>query len=39
MTKHLLLNRSGAPCRVLVAHSVPDDQAAILLLSELDGLV
>jgi uncharacterized RmlC-like cupin family protein len=36
---HLVLNRSGAPCRVLVAHSAHDDQAGIVLLPELDALV
>ena len=36
---HLVLNRSGAPCRALVAHSGPDDQAGIVLLPELDALV
>jgi uncharacterized RmlC-like cupin family protein len=38
-TAHLVLNRSGAPCRALVAHSSADDQAGIVLLPELDGLV
>jgi uncharacterized RmlC-like cupin family protein len=36
---HLVLNRSGAPCRALVAHSAADDQAGIVLLPELDALV
>lgn len=36
---HLVVNRSGAPCRALVAHSAADDQAGIVLLPELDGLV
>ena len=36
---HLVLNRSGAPCRALVAHSAEDDQAGIVLLPELDALV
>ena len=36
---HLVLNRSGAPCRALVAHSAGDDQAGIELLPHLDGLV
>jgi uncharacterized RmlC-like cupin family protein len=36
---HLVLNRSGAPCRALVAHSANDDQAGIVLLPELDALV
>jgi uncharacterized RmlC-like cupin family protein len=38
-TPHLVLNRSGAPCRALVAHSAPDDQAGIVLLPELDTLI
>jgi uncharacterized RmlC-like cupin family protein len=38
-TPHLVLNRSGAPCRALVAHSAEDDQAGIELLPELDALV
>jgi uncharacterized RmlC-like cupin family protein len=36
---HLVLNRSGAPCRAVVAHSAEDDQAGIVLLPELDALV
>ena len=36
---HLVLNRSGTPCRALVAHSAPDDQEGIVLLPELDALV
>lgn len=36
---HLVVNRSGASCRALVAHTAPDDQAGIVLLPELDGLV
>ena len=36
---HLVMNRSGAPCRALVAHTAADDQAGIVLLPELDGLV
>lgn len=36
---HLVLNRSGAPCRALVAHTAADDQAGIVLLPELDGVV
>ena len=36
---HLVVNRSGAPCRALVAHTAPDDQAGIVLLPELDSLV
>jgi uncharacterized RmlC-like cupin family protein len=36
---HLVINRSGAPCRALVAHTADDDQAGIVLLPELDTLV
>jgi uncharacterized RmlC-like cupin family protein len=36
---HLVLNRSGAPCRALVAHTAADDQAGIVLLPELDARV
>lgn len=36
---HLVMNRSGAPCHALVAHSAEDDQAGIVLLPELDALV
>ena len=36
---HLVLNRSGAPARAVVAHSAADDQEGIVLLPELDGLV
>ena len=36
---HLVINRSGAPCRALVAHTAADDQAGIVMLPELDGLV
>jgi uncharacterized RmlC-like cupin family protein len=36
---HLVLNRSGAVCQALVAHTSPDDQAGIVLLPELDALV
>ena len=36
---HLVVNRSGAPCRALVAHTAADDQAGIVLLPELDSLV
>ncbi len=36
---HLVLNRSGVPCRALVAHTAGDDQAGIVLLPELDALV
>lgn len=35
---HLVLNRSGQPCLVLVAHSAADDQEGIVLLPELDTL-
>ena len=36
---HLVLNRSGAPCLTLVAHSAADDQEGIVLLPELDALI
>jgi uncharacterized RmlC-like cupin family protein len=36
---HLVLNRSGAPARALVALAAADDQEGIVLLPELDGLV
>lgn len=36
---HLVINRSGAPCRALVAHTAADDQAGIVLLPELDALI
>ena len=36
---HLVVNRSGSPCRALVAHTAADDQAGIVLLPELDRLV
>jgi uncharacterized RmlC-like cupin family protein len=36
---HLVMNRSGAPCRALVAHTAADDQEGIVLLPELDPLV
>jgi len=36
---HLVINRSGATCRALVAHTAADDQAGIVLLPELDALV
>lgn len=36
---HLVMNRSGALCRALVAHSAEDDQAGIVLLPGLDALV
>ena len=38
-TPHLVLNRSGAPCVALVAHSAPDDQVGIELLPHLDALL
>jgi len=36
---HLVINRSGAPCRALVAHTAADDQEGIVLLPELDALI
>ena len=36
---HLVINRSGAPCRALVAHTAADDQEGIVLCPELDSLV
>ena len=36
---HLVVNRSGATCRALVAHTAADDQAGIVVLPELDALV
>jgi uncharacterized RmlC-like cupin family protein len=36
---HVVVNRSGAPCQAIVAHTAPDDQDGIVLLPELDGLV
>ena len=36
---HLVINSSGSPCRALVAHTAADDQAGIVLLPGLDGLV
>ena len=36
---HLVINRSGATCRALVAHTAADDQAGIVLLPELDAVV
>ena len=38
-TPHLVLNRSGASCRALVAHSAADDQAGIVLRADLDTLI
>src|ERR1051325_5852718 len=36
---HVVVNRSAAGCRAIVAHSAADDQAGIVLLPELDALV
>lgn len=36
---HLVINRSGALCRALVAHTAADDQAGIVLLPELDAMI
>jgi uncharacterized RmlC-like cupin family protein len=36
---HLVINRSGAPCLAVVAHTSSDDQAGIVMLPELDALV
>lgn len=36
---HLVINRSGADCLAVVAHTASDDQAGIVLLPELDALV
>jgi uncharacterized RmlC-like cupin family protein len=36
---HLVVNRSDAPCRALIAHTAPDDQQGLVLLPELDALV
>lgn len=36
---HLVINRSGALCRAVVAHTAADDQAGIVMLPELDPLV
>jgi uncharacterized RmlC-like cupin family protein len=36
---HLVMNRSGASARALVAHTAPSDQDGIVLLPELDHLV
>ena len=35
---HLVMNRSDAPCRALVAHTAADDQEGIVMLPELDLL-
>jgi uncharacterized RmlC-like cupin family protein len=37
-TPHRVMNRSGAPCRALVAHTSSDDQAGIVSLPELDAV-
>ena len=36
---HLVMNRSQATCRAVVAHTAPHDQMGIVLLPELDRLV
>lgn len=36
---HLVINRSGALCRALVAQTAADDQEGIVLLPELDSLI
>ena len=36
---HLVMNRSNAECRALVAHTAADDQEGIVPLPELDALV
>jgi uncharacterized RmlC-like cupin family protein len=36
---HLVVNRSNAVCRALVAHTAADDQVGIILLPDLDHLV
>ncbi|MFI5371799.1 MAG: cupin domain-containing protein [Candidatus Eisenbacteria bacterium] len=35
---HRVMNRSGAPCRAIVAHTAADDQEGIVPLPELDAL-
>lgn len=35
---HRVMNRSGAVCRAVVAHTAADDQQGIVLLPELDAL-
>lgn len=35
---HLVMNRSNAVCRAVVAHTASDDQAGIVMLPELDGI-
>ena len=36
---HLVINRSGASCRALVAHTAANDQEGIVLLPQLDAVV
>ena len=36
---HLVMNRSGAPAKALVAHTAADDQEGIVLLPELDSVI
>ncbi len=36
---HIVVNHTDAPCRAVVAHTGPDDQAGIVMLPDLDGLV
>ena len=36
---HVVVNHSSAPCRAVVAHTAADDQAGIVMLPELDGLI
>ena len=38
-TAHLVINRSDAICRAIVAHTSADDQDGIVLLPELDEVV
>jgi uncharacterized RmlC-like cupin family protein len=35
---HLVMNRSSALCRAVVAHTSSDDQAGIVMLPELDRI-
>lgn len=35
---HLVMNRSGAVCRAVVAHTASDDQAGIVMLPDLDRI-
>jgi uncharacterized RmlC-like cupin family protein len=37
-TPHLVMNRSAAECRAVVAHSSASDQDGIVMLPELDGI-